>query len=459
MVPAAAPAAAAAPAPAAAAGPAPAPAPAAAAGALRRVFRQGDLVMAGLAAIIGAGVFVLTGTAARDFAGPAIIISFITAGVAALASALCYAEFASEVITTGGAASYAEATFGPLAGWLTAANLLLEYVLASAAVAKGFTGYLAALAGLPMDALLLPLRGGGDGTGTSLDLPAAGLLLVLALLVGWGARQSAVFNNAVTAVVLATIALVLAAGFAFVDPHNYSPFTPYGARGVLRGASVVFFAYIGFDMVAVAAEESVAPARDVPCGIIASLLASTGIYVLMATAVTGMVPVERLDESAPFARAYKDAGQGWAQYVIACGAICSVLDTLVITLFSAARLLLLLGRRSVLPGVLAAVHPRSQTPLVATAVVAVLSSVLAAFAPLSTLASLVSLGTLVAFAVVCAAHMLATALDRPESAVAVRSRSSSGEMRPREHARRRALQTPVESYSPASKPAAQKQQQ
>ncbi|KAG2454824.1 hypothetical protein HYH02_000656 [Chlamydomonas schloesseri] len=359
--------------------------------------------MAGLAVVIGAGVFVLTGTAAREYAGPAIIVSFAAAGVAALASALCYAEFASEVVTTGGAAFYAEATFGPLAGWLTAANLLLEYVLASAAVAKGFTAYLAALAGLPSDALLLSLGGAGGTAAVSLDLPAAGVLLALALLVGWGARQSATFNNAVTAAVLVTIALVLAAGFAFVQPGNYSPFAPFGARGVLRGASVVFFAYIGFDMVAVAAEESMRPARDVPCGILASLLASTAIYVLMATAVTGMVRAERLDPAAPFARAFKDAGQPWAQYVIAVGAICSVLDTLVVTLFSAARLLLLLGRESVLPHALAAVHPRTQTPLVATAVVAVVTCVLAALAPLATLASLVSLGTLMAFATVCAA--------------------------------------------------------
>ncbi|KAG2491461.1 hypothetical protein HYH03_010247 [Edaphochlamys debaryana] len=366
---------------------------------LRRVLGPLDLVMAGVAVVIGAGVFVLTGTAAKDFAGPAVTVSFAVAGAVALAAALCYAEFASEVSSTGGAAAYAALTFGPLAGWLIAINILLEYALAAAAVARGFSGYLEALAGLPSGYLLLP-RG---GEGLQVDLLAVALLALAAGVVLWGTRQSAAINNAVTAVVLAAVVVVLAAGFALGDPSNYSPFAPFGGRGVLRGASVVFFAYIGFDMVAVAAEEARRPERDVPLGILLSLAACTAIYVLMAAAVTGMVPAQSLDATAPFARAFKDAGLRWAPPVVAVGAIASVANTVVTTLFAAARMVMLLGRQGALPAALGSTHPVTHTPLAATALALVVTAVLSALAPLEVLASLVSLGTLVAFLTVSAA--------------------------------------------------------
>ncbi|PNH04180.1 Cationic amino acid transporter 1 [Tetrabaena socialis] len=226
--------------------------------ALRRVLGPLDLFMVGIAVIIGAGVFVLTGTAARDFAGPAVVVSFAVAGVASAASALCYSELASEVATTGGAAVYAEAMFGPLAGWLVAVNLLFEYVLGSATVARGFTAYLSSLAGLSSGALLLP-PGSSD---FQIDLPAVGMAVAMAALVGWGVRQAAWANTAITTVVLLTVVLILAAGFAFVHASNYHPFAPYGVRGILKGASRVFFAFIGFDMLAVAAEEARKPSRQ-----------------------------------------------------------------------------------------------------------------------------------------------------------------------------------------------------
>ena len=261
-------------------------------GALRRTLGPLDLVMLGIGAIIGTGIFVLTGVAAVDHAGPAVIASFALAGLVSALAALCYAEFATLIPISGSAYSYSYATLGELVAWIIGWDLILEYGVASAAVASGWSGYFRVMLegiGLPIPAAL----GFAPGTaeGALLNLPALGILLVITLLLVVGIRESATTNSVIVALKLVVIFFVIAAGAGYVQPANWQPFAPFGWNGIVSGAAIVFFAYIGFDAVTTAAEETRNPERDMPIGILGSLAVCTLLYLVVAAVVTASKPM------------------------------------------------------------------------------------------------------------------------------------------------------------------------
>ena len=314
--------------------------------------------------------------------------------MAALFAALCYAEFAVELPVTGGAFNYISVTFGEAAAWSTAWNMILETLLSSSAVARGFSGYLATLLGRqPADFLVSPL---------DLDFLAAGLIIALTAVLSRGTKQSSVFNIVVCSINLSCIAFILVTGLPQAEPSNLEPFFPYGTRGTFAAASIVFFAFVGFDYIANAAEEASDPRRGLPIGIIASLGIATLLYVLMATTLVMMVPAAQVDVHAPFSAAFAARGVNWAAKIVSCGALAGIITSTMTGLLSQARLFVVLGRERLLPAALAHVHPTTNCPLVATLVTGGCAALLALFLDINILAELVSVGTLYVFYAVCA---------------------------------------------------------
>eukprot|EP00198_Chlamydomonas_reinhardtii_P000349 XP_001689684.1 cationic amino acid transporter 2 [Chlamydomonas reinhardtii] len=359
---------------------------------MHKVLGPFSLVMLGIGCIIGAGVFVLTGVAARKYAGPGVVVSYALSAVTAMLTAFCYAEYAAELPVAGGAFNYVSMTFGEYAAWVTACDLVLEYTLSAAAVAKGFTAYTAALIGIDVSYLRL------QASVFTLDLPALASVIGMSFILMRSTADSSLFNNLVTGLNVALIIFVLAAGFPHVEAENYHPFAPFGARGIFTGASVVFFSFIGFDTVATAAEEVKNPGRDLPIGIVGSLAICTCLYVLMCLAITGMQSYTVIDLNAPFAVAFDHVGLGWAQRIVAAGALTGI----VTSLLGQARIYVTLGRQSLAPAWLAKVHPTRGTPVNATYVTMFTAGFLALFIEIELLAELVSIGTLVVFCSVCA---------------------------------------------------------
>ncbi|KXZ55291.1 hypothetical protein GPECTOR_3g427 [Gonium pectorale] len=310
---------------------------------MHKVLGPFSLVMLGIGCIIGAGVFVLTGVAARKYAGPAVVLSYALSALTAMLTAFCYAEYAAELPVAGGAFNYVSMTFGEFAAWVTACDLVLEYTLSAAAVAKGFTAYTAALLGVNVKYLRL------QASVLTLDVPAAGAVVLMSLILMRSTADSALFNILVTGLNLLLILFVLGAGFPFAKEENYHPFAPFGMRGVFTGASVVFFSFIGFDTVATAAEEVTNPGRDLPIGIVGSLSICTVLYVLMCLAITGMQSYSVIDLDAPFAAAFTAVGQGWAQRVVAAGALTGIITSLLGSLLGQARIYVTLGRQALAP--------------------------------------------------------------------------------------------------------------
>jgi APA family basic amino acid/polyamine antiporter len=395
---------------------------------LHRALGPLDLVMLGIGAIIGTGIFVLTGVAAVDHAGPAVVLSFAVAGVASALAALCYAEFATMIPIAGSAYSYSYATLGELAAWIIGWDLILEYGVASAAVASGWSGYFrvmlegiglpipAALAQAPEAAELDLLRGilqwiglpvpaalaGAPANGAVMNLPALGILVAITALLVIGIRESATTNSLIVALKLVVILFVIAAGAGYVQPANWQPFAPFGWNGIMAGGAIVFFAYIGFDAVTTAAEESRRPERDMPIGILGSLGVCTLLYLLVAAVVTGMVPLEQIDKTAPLATAFRERGRDFAAGLISVGAIVGLTSVLLVLLLGQSRIFFAMSRDGLLPPLFGRVHPRFRTPHLSTILVGGVVSLLAAFFPLTLIVELVSIGTLFAFVLVSA---------------------------------------------------------
>ncbi|KAL4458687.1 hypothetical protein ABPG75_013552 [Micractinium tetrahymenae] len=362
---------------------------------LPKVLGPWDLTFLGLGSIVGAGVFVLSGVAARELAGPAVITSYLVSAMAALLSALCYTEMAVSLPITGGAFNYISISFGELAAWLVAWNMCLETTLSSAAVARGFASYLATLLGLQPSALRFsagPLE---------LDPAAALLILLLTAILAKGTRESSIFNMVVTALNIASILFILGAGFPKAQAANLSPFAPFGARGVFSAAAVLFFSFVGFDYVANAAEEAKDPAKHLPLGIVGSLGIATGLYVLMALCIVLMVPYQQIDINAPFSAAFLQAGMAWAAKIVSLGAVLGIVTSTMTGLLGQSRLLVVLGRERLLPPPLAEVSERTGTPIRATLVTGGLAAALAFVLDIGILAELVSIGTLYVFLMVC----------------------------------------------------------
>ncbi|WP_307848582.1 amino acid permease [Microbispora oryzae] len=384
-----------------------------------------DLTVFGIGVIVGTGIFVLTGVAAKNTAGPAVAISFAVAGVVCALAALCYAEFAATVPVAGSAYTFAYATIGEFPAWIIGWDLMLEMALGAAVVASGWSGYFASL--LKNFGVYLPESLAGDQA--VFNVPAAVIVLVLTGVLVAGIKLSARFNAVMVAIKMIVVLLVIVAGLFFIRSANYTPFVPpshviegrgglqapliqtlfgvppvaYGVFGIFAGAALVFFAYIGFDVVATAAEETRNPQRDLPIGIIASLVVCTVLYVVVSLVVVGMQHYSSLSVSAPLADAFRSVGESWIATLISVGAIAGLTTVVMVLMLGQSRVLFAMCRDNLLPRSLAAVHPTYRTPYRITVVIGVATALLAAFIPLSAIAELVNIGTLFAFVVVAIA--------------------------------------------------------
>jgi basic amino acid/polyamine antiporter, APA family len=368
---------------------------------LKRVLGAFDLTMLGVGAIIGTGVFVLTGVAAAKYAGPALILSFIIAGLACVFAALCYSEFASMIPQSGSAYTYGYVAFGELFAWILGWDLVLEYGLASSAVASGWSGYFQSL--LSGFEIYLPTAltsAFNPENGTFIDLPAVIIVLLVTLLLSRGVQESAKINAIMVFIKVGVVLLFIAVGVWYVEPTNWTPFMPFGISGVVTGAAVVVFAYFGFDAVSTAAEEVKNPQRNLPIGIISALAICTILYIAVSLILTGIVPFGMLNVKDPVAFALQFIGQDWAAGFISLGAIVGITTVLIVMMFGQTRLFFAISRDGLLPKIMSSVHPKTQIPLKSTWVTGILVALFTGFVPLDKLAELTSIGTLFAFATV-----------------------------------------------------------
>lgn len=388
---------------------------------LKRALGALNLTTLGIGAIIGAGIFVLTGTAAANYAGPAIVYSFILAGMACLFAGLCYAEFASMIPIAGSAYTYGYATLGEFFAWIIGWDLILEYLFGAATVAVGWSGYFTAFMkelGVNMPAALTnsPLSyNETDGfiqTGATLNLPAMFLVILMTALLVIGIKESARFNNLIVIVKLAIVLLVIGFGFMYVNTNNWYPFVPpntgeaghFGWSGIVRGAGVIFFAYIGFDAVSTAAQEAKNPQRDMPIGILGSLAICTVLYILMSLVMTGLAPYQTLNVAHPVFVAIDTAGPAlaWLKPIVNIGAIAGLASVVLVMLMGQPRIFFAMSRDGLLPAVFGKVHPKFRTPYITTIATGAIAAVVAGLFPIGLLGELVSIGTLFAFVIVCA---------------------------------------------------------
>jgi APA family basic amino acid/polyamine antiporter len=378
------------------------------------------LVLLGIGAIIGTGIFVLTGTAAANHAGPALVISFLIAGLGCALAGLCYAEFASMIPVSGSAYSYSYATLGEFVAWFIGWNLILEYLFAAATVAVGWSGYVVSLVeqlGLHMpDALTNAPFTKGTGhfeivrTGALLNLPAVLVVAAITALCYVGIHQSARFNAIVVAIKVTVIVLFIGFGIWVVDGANWTPFIPentgqfgqFGWSGVVQAAGIIFFAYIGFDAVSTAAQEAKNPQRDMPIGILASLAVCTVLYVAVSAVLTGMVHYSELNTPAPVALALdRHPELSWLAGWIKLGAIAGMTSVMLVMLLGQPRIFYAMSRDGLLPPLFRRVHPTHKTPYVGTLITGSLAALIAGLFPVTILGELVSIGTLLAFTTVC----------------------------------------------------------
>jgi APA family basic amino acid/polyamine antiporter len=400
--------------------------------ALRRSLTAWDLTLLGVGAIIGTGIFVLTGTAAANQAGPAIMMSYLAAGLACAFAALCYAEFASMIPIAGSAYTYAYATLGEVVAWMIGWDLILEYAVGSMTVAIGWSGYMQRL--LQGFGITLPAWMASPYPTGVINLPASLIVLAIMVLLVVGVRESARFNATMVAIKGAAIVFFIAAGVTFVKPENWTPFAPYGVSGVMAAAAVVFFAYIGFDAVSTTAEEAKNPQRDLPIGIIASLVACTLLYLAVAAVLSGIVPVihyrvnadalpgvPTVDPSqaqeflnAPVAYALSVIGQDWAAGLVSAGAVAGITSVLLVMLMSQPRIFFAMSRDRLLPQGVSKVHPTFGTPYITTIITCVIVALVAGLTEIQTVGEMTSIGTLFAFVVVCAA-VLRLRQTRPDA--------------------------------------------
>ena len=387
-------------------------------GSLKKNLTSRDLMGFGVGIVIGTGIFTLTGVEAKNHAGPAVLLSFVIAGVVSLLAALCYAEMASTVPTAGSAYTYAYATLGEVFAWIIGWDLILEFALGAAVVARGWSSYLANLLGLP-PALFTEKA--------HVNVGAILIVLVLGVVALVGVKESARVTNVLVVIKVAVCLFVIVAGLFFVSKANLTPFVPaaqpvkegtsglaqplsqavfgiqptaFGFAGVLTAAAVVFFAYTGFEAVANMGEETRNPKKDLPLGLLGTLGLCTLLYVGVSFVVTGMQKYTSLDEGAPIAGAFKSVGLGWASALISIAAVCGLTSVILVDLVAMGRIGFAMGRDHLLPPSLSDIHPRWGTPWKITLGTIVLVALLAAFVPLSTLADMVSIGTLFAFVVV-----------------------------------------------------------
>ncbi|HEX5960321.1 MAG TPA: amino acid permease [Rhodanobacteraceae bacterium] len=389
---------------------------------LRRTLGPWGLTALGIGAVIGGGIFVITGQAAAEHAGPAVLLSFAIAAVVCSFTALCYAEFATLIPMSGSSYSYAYATLGEFAAWFIGWNMVLEYGVSASAVAVSWTGYFRSLVehtGFHLPAVLsnAPIAFVDKHlvvTGALFNLPAVVLVLALTWLCYVGIRESSGVNTAIVILKVALIVIVIAAGWHYVNPELWHPFIPpaegpekYGWGGIMRAATLVFFAYIGFEATSTAAQEAKNPQRDLPIGTLASLTICTVLYVAMAAVLTGLIPYQLLGTAEPVVTAVAAHPElNWLRWLVEIGALLGLSSVVLVMIIAQPRIFMIMGRDGMLPPVFSKLHPRYRTPHINTLITGAGIALLAAVFPLDVLGDLVSMGTLLAFVAVCAGVMI-----------------------------------------------------
>jgi APA family basic amino acid/polyamine antiporter len=399
---------------------------------LKRALGAGNLVLLGIGAIIGAGIFVLTGQAAANYAGPAIVFSFILAGVACGFAGLCYAEFAAMIPISGSAYTYGYATLGEFVAWIIGWDLILEYLFAASTVAVGWSGYTVSLlkdmginippeytgapythtvaADVPWWNFWSLFTHGWSQTGNVINVPAMFIVFFITVLLVIGIKESANFNNVIVGIKMTVILAFIAFGMAYINRENWVPFVPaatgpghFGIGGIARGAAVIFFAYIGFDAVSTAAQEAKNPQKDMPIGILGSLAICTVLYITVALVLTGIVKYDQLNVPDPIAVGINAAGPGlaWLRPIVKIGAIAGLSSVILVMLLGQPRIFYTMSKDGLLPPMFAKVHPKFQTPWIASILTGVVAMLIAGFFPIGLLGELVSIGTLLAFVIVC----------------------------------------------------------
>lgn len=387
---------------------------------LKRTLTATNLIMLGIGCIVGTGIFVLTGTAAANHAGPALTISFAISALGCVMAGLCYAEFASVIPVSGSAYSYSYATLGEFTAWFIGWDLILEYLFASATVAVGWSGYMVSfltdmgihippiLTHAPFDYVT------GTGwitTGSVINFPAVFIVLIVTALLTIGIKESASANNVIVVIKLAVILLFIAFGIAYIDTSNWIPYIPentgrfgeFGWSGIIAGAGVIFFAFIGFDAVSTVAQETKNPQKDMPKGILGSLLVCTILYILVTAVLTGIVHYTELNVPAPIALAIDRTSDelSWLATFIKIGAIAGLSSVILVMLLGQSRIFYSMSKDGLLPGLFSKVHHKHKTPYITTIVTGTISAIIAGLFPIHILGELVSIGTLAAFTIVC----------------------------------------------------------
>ena len=400
---------------------------------LRRTLGPWGITALGIGAVIGTGIFVVTGQAAADHAGPAVLISFILAAICSGFTALCYAEFATLIPISGSSYSYAYATLGELVAWFIGWNMVLEYGISASAVAASWTGYFVSLLDhvgihLPQALTEAPLaytNGHLVTTGHLFNLPAVAIVLALTWVCYVGIRESAGINLGMVILKVGLIIIVVVAGYRYIDTANWHPFIPksegtdkYGWMGIMRGAAMVFFAYIGFEATSTAAQECKNPQRDLPFGTLVSLVICTVLYLAMAAVLTGLISYTQLGTDEPVVTAIRAHPElGWLRLIVEIGALIGLSSVILVMIIAQPRIFMIMSRDGLLPKVFNRVHPRYRTPHLNTIITGIGIAILAAVFPLDLLANLTSMGTLIAFVAVCAGVLILryTAPDLPRS--------------------------------------------
>ena len=387
---------------------------------LRRALTATQLTLLGIGGVIGTGIFVLTGVAAAQNAGPALALSFIIAGIGCTFAGLCYAEFAAMIPVSGSAYSYSYATLGEGVAWFIGWNLILEYLFAVATVSVGWSGYAVSLLDqlhfhIPDALSHAPLDQVGTSlhfvrTGAIINLPAMAIVAAIASICYIGIKQSASFNSVIVTIKVTVIVLFILFGVSYINSANWHPFVPpnagtwgtFGPSGVLAAAGVIFFAYIGFDAISTAAQESKNPQRDMPIGILASLVICTILYVAVALVLTGMVSYKELNVPAPVALALdKYEGLHWLGIPVKLGAVAGMTSVMLVMTIAQARIFFAMARDGLMPKAFGRVHPKFRTPSTGTIVTGVSAAIIGGLFPVNVLGHLVSIGTLAAFVTVC----------------------------------------------------------
>lgn len=386
---------------------------------LKRTLSANNLIALGVGAIIGTGIFVLTGTAAANYAGPALTISFVISAIGCLLAGLCYAEFASMIPVAGSAYAYSYSTLGELIAWFIGWDLILEYLFTAGTVAVGWSGYVISFLNgigihIPVSIAESPfgydVHSGWYLTGSIINFPAMFIISLMAVLLVLGIKQSATLNNVIVFVKVIVILLFIGFGIAYISTDNWVPYIPeqtsfghFGFSGILRGAGVIFFAYIGFDAVSTAAQEAKNPQKDMPKGILYSLLICTVLYVAVTLVLTGIAHYTELDHPAPIAYAIDKVGSGlqWLSPLVKIGAIAGLSSVVLVMMLGQSRIFYSMSKDGLLPKFFSGVHRKYGTPYKSTFVTGIASAIIAGVLPINILGELVSIGTLMAFVIVC----------------------------------------------------------